>query len=341
MLTANMEAGAQGINIKDFDDISRNYGLTQTVPIRRGVTSNVRIAKDFIDLVPFNLVSITGGGTVSSISNGRTPQGKGYIQMNISVPSGQTTGSTITLKVGLSDQFTFQVKHRGLVTALVKAPDPFTVAAGTPWRLTVQGTDLGTPVLSTATLQCHTIAIANRTNTSVQFTLTRSATCAATQYTVRLVGQSSGVDAPTYAIANGSFASFSFRYLQPPDPGLTCASAPNIGPTGIQQPAQGQTLVFSSTTASPRNITIRWDSLTAGQVPAPLNEWIVTRRVPRTSTRGIGGPSIGFTNLDTNVRGLSVALPFTIPGTHTVTIRAKNCGLAAPTASVTFTTAVQ
>ena len=342
MLTISLDVGAQGINIKDFDDNSRNYGLTQTVPIRRGVTSNVVIVKDFIDLVPFNLVSITGGGTVSSISNGRNSRGKGFIQMNVSVGANQTTGSTITLKIGLTDQFRFRVTHRGLVTAVVKNPNPQNVAAGTPWQLTLQGTDLGTPVIRTASLACHTVATGARTNTSVVFTLTRAATCPNTQFSVIFAGQSTSTDAPTYVTSSGSLANFAFTYAPPPPVGLACASAPNIGTPVIRTPANSQALIFGAGTISPRNITIRWDSLTTGQIAAPLNEWIVSRRVPNTKTRT--GPSLtglGFLNVDTQVTGESVVLPFTIPGTHTVTIRAKNCGQSAPTASVTFTTAFQ
>jgi hypothetical protein len=49
----------------------------------------------------------------------------------------------------------------------------------------------------------------------------------------------------------------------------------------------------------------------------------------------------GFVDVQTEVRGLSVSLPFAVPGTQSVSIRAKNCGVAAPTTTVTFTTASQ
>jgi hypothetical protein len=341
MLTALVTpaaVGAQNIVVDDFGSGTTSYSATTTVPLRRGVTTNVQIIKDLIDLVPFNLVSISGGGTISSISNGRTSSGKGFIRMNIAVPSGQSTGSTITLKVGLSDQFKFRAVHRGLVTSVASAPQPSTITPGTPFVVTVQGTDLGNPVVRA--IPCHSIAESNRTNTSVRFTLTRGATCANTSFSFNLAPGTGSGEAPSYPLASGIVSGFAFAYQPPPPSGLACASVPGIGQPIVRTPVAGQTLVFGSGTSSPTNILVRWDSLTNSQTAAPLNEWIVTRRVQsvrRTSVTSL----TGFTDVQTEVRGLSVLLPFTVPGTQSVSIRAKNCGTTAPTTTVSFTTAIQ
>lgn len=329
---------AQDIVIDDFASGKASFPATTTVPLRRGVTSNAQIIKDLIDLVPFNMVSISGGGTISSINNGRTSSGKGFIRMNVTVPSGQSLGSIITLKVGLTDQFRFRAVHRGQVSSATASPQPSTITAGTPFTVTVQGTDLGNPVVQTTGLPCHTIAESNRSNTSVRFTLTRLATCTSSQFSFRLTPGAGGNEAPSYPLATGSPAGFSFSYLTPPV-GLACSSQPSIGAPRITTPAAGQVLVFGSGTSSPTNIVVRWDSVTATNVAAPNNEWIVSRQVRTTVSRT--QPTFGFTTVSTEVRGLSIALPFTIPGTHTVSIRAKNCGTAAPSSSVTFSTAVQ
>ncbi len=329
---------AQNIVTDDFGSGTTSHSASSTVPLRRGVTTNVQIIKDLIDLVPFNMVSISGGGTISSITNGRTSAGKGFIRMNIAVPSGQATGSTITLKVGLSDQFTFRAVHRGLVTSVASAPQPSTIAPGTPFVVTVQGTDLGSPVVRA--IPCHTIAESNRTNTSVRFTLTRAATCANTSFSFALEPGTGSAQAPSYPLASGVASGFGFSYQPPPPSGLACASAPGIGQPTIRSPAAGQALFFGSGTSSPTTIVIRWDSLTNSQVAAPLNEWIVTRRVQSTGRTSV--PSLtGFIDVQTEVRGLRVSLPFSVPGTHSVSIRAKNCGVAAPTSTLTFTTAFQ
>ena len=323
----------------DFASGKSTHSLTATVPIRRGVTTNVRIIKDLIDLVPFNLVSITGGGTISGIRNGKVGSGlagKGFIEMNVAVPSGQTLGSTITLKIGLSDEFRFRAVHRGLVTSITKTPDPGTIAPGTAWTATVQGTDLGSPVLGASTPACHTVTVLNRTNTSVQFRLVKQ-TCPNTSFTFALTRGSGANEAPSYPLASGVVSGFGFQYDPGPPSGQLCASQPNIGAPRITAPGAGQTLVFGAGTSSPTNIVIRWDSLTNSQTPAPNNEWIVTRRVQNTRS----SLPLAFVNVSTTVRALSVSLPFTIPGSHTVTVRAKNCDVAAPASSVTFSTVVQ
>jgi hypothetical protein len=332
---------AQEIIMDDFASGKSSHSLTATVPIRRGVTTNVRIVKDFIDLVPFNLVSITGGGTISGIKNGKTGSGlagKGFIEMNVAVPATQGLGSTITLKVGLNDQFKFRAVHRGLVTSITKTPDPGTIAPGTAWTATVQGTDLGSPVLGSSTPACHTVTVLNRTNTSAQFRLQKQ-NCANTSFTFALVKGSGANEAPSYPLSNGVVSGFGFQYDPGPPAGQLCASQASIGAPRITAPSAGQTLVFGGGTASPTNILIRWDSLTNSLTPAPNNEWIVTRRV--RNTRSTSLPSLAFIDVSTVVRGLSVSLPFTIPGSHTVTIRAKNCDISAPTSSLTFSTVVQ
>ncbi|MGQ0643429.1 MAG: hypothetical protein ACT4P6_22005 [Gemmatimonadaceae bacterium] len=45
-------AGAQDIFVRDFGSSEISYANGSTPKIRRGITSRVRIVKDFIDLVP-------------------------------------------------------------------------------------------------------------------------------------------------------------------------------------------------------------------------------------------------------------------------------------------------
>lgn len=325
-------AGAQDIFVKDFGSGEISYANGSTPKIRRGMTSRVRIVKDLIDLVPFQMVSVSGGATIGSLSNGRTGNGTGFLAMDVTVPSTQTTNSTITLNVGLSDHFNLKVKHRGLVSSITASPQPSTLQAGTPFVATVQGTDLGDPVADLGSGQtCHSVTVGTRTNTSVQFTLTRQATCGTNSFTLG-VDPSANDDPPKYLTSTGIAPGLGFSYIPPPPSGIACVSDPNIGVPTVIQPANGQVLVFGSGTPSPTLILFRWDSLTLGQRPAPNREWIVTRP---------GVKSQPFSNLIITApagQQPSVSLSRAIPGTHTVTIRAKNCGQTAPATTLTFTT---
>ena len=337
---ARANAQGLGITVDDFGTGSATFTYTDTPPLRRGVTTRVIIVKDLIDLVSFNDVSISGGGTIGALSNGRTSQGRGYLAMDVTVPSGQNPGSTITLKVGLIDQFRFKAVRRGLVSSVTANPQPSTLQPGTPWVVTFQGTDIGGAVANLAGAPCHTsVAGNNQSSTSMQFTLTRSATCATTTFSVRL-GPSGGNDPATYNLAAGPVAGLTFSYLPPPPAGVACVSDPSVGAPSITAPVTGQVIVFGSGTASPTNITIRWDSLTLNQRQAPNREWIVTRNNASTIGPVIGRPTrTSSTTVTIPARTQpSVTQSFSIPGTHSVSIRAKNCGQSAPTSTVTFST---
>jgi hypothetical protein len=331
------DARAQDIFVRDFGSSEISYANGSTPKIRRGMTSRVRIVKDLIDLVPFQMVSASGGATISSLSNGRTSNGTGFLAMDVTVPSGQATNSTITLNVGLSDHFNLTVKHRGLVSSITANPQPSTLQQGTPFVATVQGTDLGDPVADLGSGQtCHSVTVGNRTNTSVQFTLTRLASCSLNSFSLS-VDPSANDDPPKYLLASGAVPILNFSYIPPPPVGVTCTSNPNLGLPTIRAPGNAQVIVFGSGTPSPTNITIRWDSLTNLTQPAPNNEWIVTRggsQVGGGLLIGGGGTKGNFVT----VTGLSKTLSFTIPGTHTISVRPKNCGQNAQTATITFST---
>jgi hypothetical protein len=335
-LAPSKPAAAQTTNVIVSTDFAgtRRDGLSSTVLIRRGGKTTVQIIKDLIDLVPFDQVSMLGGGTLDNISNGRTQngQGMGFISMDITLPSARTVGALFTVKVGLIDRYTFKVVHRGEVASITRTPDPSTIAVTTPWVAAVQGTDIGDVIIRP--INCHTINHAGRTANAVTVTLTRSATCNTTAYGVAL-GGTTGNDAPNYRNANGQDVAFQFQYAPA---GVACVSQPSIGATTIRQPQTSQVLQFRPATSSPTNVTIAWDSLTNGTVPAPNNEWLVTEgnAAPIGAIGGIGNK--GFTR---TVRGLSTRLSLAIPGTYRVTIKAKNCGQSAPAASVTFSLAYQ
>lgn len=287
----------------------------------------MQITKDFIDLVSFQNIALTGGGTLSLLRNGRVNgNGMGFIAMSITVPAGHNVGSTITLVVGSQDRFTFRVVHRGEIATIAKTPDPATIAVRTPWVATIQGTDIGGVVVNP---QCHTVTHTGRTANAVTVTLTHNATCSTTSFGIALRGSSSN-DPPSYNLASGALLGFQFAYLPA---GVACISQTNLGQPTIQAPQTGQTLFFRSGTLSPVTVRISWDSLTASTAPAPNNEWIVTMLSQRSALPG--NPN-SFT-----VKGLSTSLGFALPDTHRVTVRAKNCGLSAPSATLNFSTLFQ
>jgi hypothetical protein len=301
----------------------------------------VTVIKDLIDLVPFQLVSITGGGSISSLSNGRTSSGTGFIAMDVAVPSNQAPNSTITLNIGLSDKFNMRVVHRGLVSAIVASPQPSTLQVGTPWVATVRGTDLGDAVAHVAAPSCHTAPVlGNRTADSIRFTLTRSATCSTNSFSLTLE-PSANDDPPKYVLSSGARPTLNFSYIPPPPVGVACTSNPGLGQAVVRTPGNNQVIVFGGGTSSPTNIVIRWDSLTALGQPVPNNEWVVTRGGGTTTASGllIGGGGAKGTSV--TVVGLSKTFAFTIPGTHTISVRPKNCGQNAPATTVTFSTRYQ
>ena len=328
-------AGAQDIFVRDFGASEINYPSGNTPKIRRGTTSRVKIIKDFIDLVPFQMVSVTGTGvTLGSISNGKTPAGTGFIQMNVTVPAGFNLGSNVTLNVGLNDRFNLRVVNQGLVTSMTANPQPSTIQVGTPWTATVSGVDLNGAV--PATLACHTTSNLAQGATSVTFTVTRNATCATNSFVLN-VNPSGANDPPKYVTSAGQAPALAFSYIPPPPTGVVCTSVPNIGAPTIRTPSGGQAIVFGSGAPSPSNITIRWDSLTVNQQAAPNNEWLVSYTPGNTSAGGLL-PGTNGKSTTSLVRGLSKTLPVIIPGSHTISIQAKNCGSSASVASVSFVT---
>jgi hypothetical protein len=320
---------AENIRVGDFaSDLT--YSLGSIPVIRRGVTSTVTITKNFIDLVSFSSINVSGqGSSISNLRNGNNGT-TGYLTLDLTVPSSATLGGSIALRVGANDIFAFRVVARGLVSSITKSPDPATIQAGTQWVATVNGTDLGTPVINAGALVCHTVSSNTRTSSSVNLPLQRAASCATSNFSFRLTAGSTN-DPPNWALANGNTVDFGFSYAPPPPSGVTCTSAPNIGTPVITSPANGQVVVFGSGTASPASKTITWELNTLpGNVPAPNNEWIISR-----SGDGIKGtPSH-------TVVGTSKSFTFKIPGTFTVTLRAANCGQSSPSTSVTFSTHYQ
>lgn len=328
-------AGAQDIVVRDFGSSEINYPSGNTPKIRRGTTSRVKIIKDLIDLVPFQLVSVTGAGvTLGTITNGKTPAGTGFIQITVTVPAGFNVGSNITLNVGLSDHFALRVVNQGLVTSITANPQPSTINVGTPWTATVNGVDLNGAV--PATLACHTTSNLTPGATTVTFTVTRNATCATNSFVLN-VNSSLNNDPPKYVTSAGQAPALAFSYIPPPPSGVVCTSIPNIGKPNIRTPSEGQTLVFGAGTTSPTNFTVRWDSLTVNQQAAPNNEWIVSITPGNTSGGGLL-PGTNGKSKHFPVTGLSKTLQVAIPGTHTISVQAKNCGSAANVASASFVT---
>jgi hypothetical protein len=318
--------------------VGTQTSLTGTGRLRRGVTSSVRVVKNFIDLVPDGLISVSGGGSITgAITHGRTRSGTGFIEAKIAVPAGQTLGSTVTLNVGTSDRFPFRVLRKGLLTSVTFSPNPTTLNGGVPFTVNVAGDDLGTgPQIQPVT--CHTAAAGARSNTAFATTLTKvtnttgcgSSNVGPFNFTIR----STTTNEPAvYATSTGT-KSFAFGpYVAPV--GVACTSVPGIGAPVITRPADGQRIVFGAGAATTQSIAIFWNKRTQpGSLLAPLNEWLVSLPAlsgKQSSLISISQPSITTTVVDT----VKVA-SLTVPGTYTVRIRAKNCGATAPTTSITF-----
>ena len=322
-----------GVIVTDFSTTTgRNFGLTGLPILRRGVTSTVEINKNLIDLVPFNQIHVRGGAGIvpGSITNGRTASGTGFIRMSMVVPPLQGIGQTITLDVGLIDHFTFTVQHTGLITALNFSPNPATVVEGTPIILNGTGVDFDTPEVSPIT--CHTVVMGARPpspSPTFTATATRNSTCsfanAPSQFDV--LGKGTG-DPALYATAQAVFR-FTFpAYLgpAPPTPGLTCLSAPGIGVPVITSPSNGQVFAFAAGANASQQLAVTWNLQTGNSSLAPNNEWIVTS--PPERERGL--PT------STTVRGTQFLRSYPLPGTYRVSVKAKNCGEAAPSATVSF-----
>lgn len=315
-----------GITVLDFSNSSRGgvtTSLTGTGKLRRGVTSTVVIVKNLIDLVPDGQISVSGGGSLASgITHGRTNAGEGFISMKVSVPSGQAINSTITLNVGLLDHFPFSTVHRAQVSAIAFNPNPTTIQGGTPFVLTITGTDFGSPNLTLAGTACHSASNVTRTATTFTATLQRLSTCTSLGPFGYTLSSTASGEPGFYAEGDGTF-SFTFGpYVAPPPTGVACVSAPNIGAPVITAPTNNSTINFFTASGSPQTITIVWGRNTDNKVAAPDNEWLVT--VPTSKTEVL------------DIVGTSFSPRLAVPGSYSVTVRAKNCGTSAPSTTVKF-----
>lgn len=327
------------IAVNDFGVNDRVYELNQTPYIRRGGVTKVRIYKHYIDLVPNGQVSIVGGGNITSIANGVVDD-IGFKEVSLDLSAGLTTGTTITLKIGLVDQFPLRVVHRGEVSSITQVALPSTIQAGTAFTLTLAGVDMGGLRLASGSPQCHVITPGANNSTTKAFTLTRNATCAATQHSVFLDNTDSK-DPDHYLRSNGSNFTHTFTYAPPPPQlaeGLVCTSVPSIGAPVIRAPITGQQFVFGPATASPVSVEVRWDSLTAAGVRAPLNEFDVSMRpAGGTQIASLAGSISGTrATVERLVRGFRTTFSVTLPDSVTISVRARNCGQSAPAASVTI-----
>ena len=335
---------AQEILVFDFatGTVGNRTGIAGTGVLRRGTTSTVRVVKNFIDLVPNELINVSGGGSISgSITHSRTTGGMGFIEMKIAVPSSQNPGSTITLNVGTSDHFPFKVVRKGLIGERTFSSNPTTLNGGTPFNLTVTGEDLSSDAQLSA-VTCHTAApIGPRNETGFATTLTK--TTNTTNCTVGNIGPfsfavtSSGTNDPSvYATSTGT-KTFTFGpYIAPPPSGVVCTSVPGIGAPNVVTPANGQRIVFGAGASATQAITMRWNRRTQSTNSlAPNNEWIVTLpdQTARSSTSITTVIQPGTT---TTVSDTSLTTNFRVPGSYTVRIRARNCGADAPTTTFSF-----
>lgn len=319
-----------GITVTDFSNSASGgvtIGLTSTGKLRRGVASTVMIVKNLIDLVPDGQISVSGGGSLASaITHGHTSSGEGFISMKVSVPSGQAINSTITINVGLLDHFNFLAVHRGQISTIAFNPNPTTIQGGTPFVLTVTGTDFGAPNLQINGTACHSISNVTRTATSVSATLTRLATCTNLGPFGYTLSSTASGEPGFYAEGTGAF-SFTFGpYVAPPPTGVACVTVPNIGAPVITAPTNNSSISFFTASGSPQAITIAWNRNTANNTAAPNNEWLVT--VPTSK--------IGFNDV-LDIVGTSISPKLAVPGAYTISVRAKNCGTSSPSASVSFT----
>jgi hypothetical protein len=318
-----------GITVLDFSNSSRGgvtTSLTGTGKLRRGVTSTVVIVKNLVDLVPDAQINVSGGGSLASgITHGHTSAGEGFISMKVAVPAGQAINSTITINVGLLDHFNFSTVHRAQISAVSFNPNPTTVQGGTPFVLTITGTDFGTPTLTLAGTACHSTSSITQAATTFSATLQRLSTCTSLgPFGFTLSSTASG-EPGFYAEGNGTF-SFTFGpYVAPAPTGVACVSAPNIGAPVITNPVNNSAISFFTASGSPQTVTITWSRTTANNVEAPGNEWLVT--VPTAK--------VGFTE-SLDIVGTSISPRLAVPGTYSVSVRAKNCGTSAPAANVTF-----
>jgi hypothetical protein len=331
-LSPPMLQAQEGIFVTDFSTPHGpvTYPLAGPAKARRGVTSTVEIVKNLIDLVPFDQIKIhSGPTTISGISNGRTTSsGTGFIRMSMTVPAGVSPGSTVTLDVGFLDHFNFTVEHTGQLSAAPSfTPSPTTVVAGTQIVVNGSGVDFGTPSILAL---CHSVVMGAHDQDSFTATLTRqsSGTCSSNNGPFALSIHGSGTGDPSLYATSQGVTSFSLPayFIPPPPPGLTCSSVPNIGPPNIIRPVDQQVFEFATGANASQQVSIVWSKHTANSQLAPNNDWIVSVPSDRTVTGSI----------NITIRDTVVTRAYVVPGTYTVSIRAKNCDTSAASKSVTF-----
>jgi len=315
----------EGILVTDFSTPHTpvTYPLAGPAKVRRGVTSTVEIVKNLIDLVPFDQIKIhSGPTTISSISNGRTSaSGTGFIRMSMTVPSGLTAGSTVTLDVGFLDHFSFTVLHEGqLSNAPALSPSPGTVVAGSAITVTGHGVDFGSPNVVAI---CHNVTMGSHDGDSFTATLVRSSTagCVSNNGPFTFSVHGSGTGDPTIYSTVGGTTSFQIPAYQipAPPPGLACASVPNIDGPVITRPVNQQVFSFAQGANARQQINVIWHKKTTSEQSAPNNDWLVS-----------------IAGLTTTVRDTVFSQAYLVPGTYTLTIRAKNCDTPAQSSSVSF-----
>lgn len=316
----------EGIFVSDFSmhaPARASFSLAGPAKVRRGVTSTVEIVKNLIDLVPFDQIKPHDPSKMSltAKSNGRTSSGTGFIRMSMTVPAGVTPGSTVTLDVGFLDHFNFTVEHTGQLSAAPTfQPSPSTVVAGHEIVVQVNGVDFGNPTIVAI---CHTESSPAPNPTAFAASLTRqsSGTCGSNNGPYALSIHGSGTGDPTlYATAAGTTGFSIPAYLvPPPPPGLACVSVPNIAAPAIAQPTNQQVFAFAAGATARQQLNVVWHKRTQQGQFAPNNDWLVT-----------------FDGTTTTVRDTLFSRLYPVPGTYTVSVRAKNCDTSAGSASVTF-----
>jgi hypothetical protein len=244
--------------------------------------------------------------------------------MSMKVPAGVEAGSTVTLDVGFLDHFNFTVLHTGKLSEAPRfLPSPSTVVAGTEVVVELNnGVDFGNPTIVAI---CHTEsspASNPPTNFSASLKRQSSGSCGTNNGPFSLSVHGSGTGDPTVYATDAGTTTFTVpAYLVPPvQQQLTCASVPNISAPIITRPTNEQLFTFAQRADARQNLSVVWAKRTRNSQLAPNNDWIVT-------LDGTG----------TTIRDTVFTHAYPVPGTYTVSVRAKNCDTTAGSASVSFT----
>ena len=314
--------GQEGIYVSDFArDPSLGpiaFSLTSTGQVREVTTSTVIITKNLVDLVPDQLINATGGTIVgNAISHFQDRLGIGSISMKV-IPSGGP-GSVVTLNVGLSDHFKFNVVREGLISNVSFNPNPTTVPAGGNIVVTVTGAGLSGATVHVSA--CHSVTPGTATNTTIGATLKTQTGCStAGTFQLNLVPPANDPLAPKNYAMSTAKAFFTFGpYL----PTVACTSSPGIVAPTISSPANGQTIKFTSGGSTTQAVSFAWQN---GIVPAPNNQFVVevASNISRGGTGTTFVSNVALSN-DT-VKALGTSKSLHVPGTYTLTVKPLNCG---------------